>query len=152
MNFKLSGEGVGTDQYGYPATTPGVSNDFLTIGGGGMTLSGPIVINLTAVGNLPLLANTIYTLLLDYGNWDGTPTSITVNAPTGYALDPYFGPPDALGDGYDQGYVYDNTPDSGGIYVELIQTPEPSTYGLLGLGLLALVALNRSRFVRKSCL
>jgi len=80
------------------------------------------------------------------GDWLGHPT-FDVVAPAGYELDPTFGRPDPSGDGNDQGYLYDTTADT--FYVQLIaapiEAPEPSTYGLLGLGLLALLAIGRFR-------
>jgi hypothetical protein len=142
LDFKLNGLGGGLMNV---PNIPGTGNDFLEIGPGGMDLEGNITINLTVVGDAPLLTGTgnYYILIQGSGNlgdWTGNPT-FTVNAPTGYALDPTFGPDDGLGDGKDLGYIYDTVGDT--FYVQLIATPEPSTYGLLGLGLLAIVAVGR---------
>jgi hypothetical protein len=128
MDFKLNGEGT---QYG-------VNNDFLQIFN--MTLGGTVKINLSAMDALLTGPGNVYTLFSADGNvTENADLTYDVIAPTGYALDPTYGTPDGLGDGNNLGYL-----DNGGTFsVELVATPEPSTYGLMGLGLLALVGISR---------
>jgi hypothetical protein len=117
MDFKLNGGGT---QYG-------VNNDFIQLGT--LTLGGTVTINLTALDN-PLIGE-VYRLFGAGSPVTGTPT-FDVIAPTGYELD------SSYGNGVGGGYNYNRA--NGLFSVELI--PEPSTYGLLGLGLLALVAIG----------
>jgi hypothetical protein len=110
-----------------------------------MTLNGTITINLTALGSAPLFTGpgNEYILMHGSGDWaEGDPTFV-VNAPVGYALDNTFGQDDGLGDGNRTGWSFDTVGDT--FAVQLIAVPEPSTYALLGLGLLALVAFHRVR-------
>jgi autotransporter-associated beta strand protein len=135
MDFKL-GSTLAT-----PRLHPGVDNDFISLGG--MELTGTVTINLSALGNPLLGLANYYILFQGTGDtrWTGAPPTFVINTPTGYYLNPAFGTSDGLGDGKRLGYIYN--PVANYFYVDLI--PEPSTYGLLGLGLLALVAIGRFR-------
>jgi autotransporter-associated beta strand protein len=135
MDFKL-GSTLAT-----PRLHPGVDNDFISLGG--MELTGTVTINLSALGNPLLGLANYYILFQGTGDtrWTGAPPTFVINTPTGYYLNPAFGTSDGLGDGKRLGYIYN--PVANYFYVDLI--PEPSTYGLLGLGLLALVVTGRFR-------
>ena len=121
MDFKLNGD----------SATPvaGVNNDLLTVGD--MTLNGLVTINLTALD--ALTTGTPYTLINGAGNWTGTPV-FDINTPAGYILDPTYGT---------AGYDYEANGNTFSIQLEA--TPEPSTYALMGLGLVSLLALGRFR-------
>jgi fibronectin-binding autotransporter adhesin len=137
MNFKLNGEG----------TAAGVNSDQLIVSD--MTLTGNVTINLTALDTLKTGTGNFYTLIQDNGDWNGTP-NFTVNAPTGYELDPTFGPDDGLNDGKDLGYIFDPTPGSGSFTVELVETPEPSTWAMMigGAALLGFFARRKMATAR----
>jgi hypothetical protein len=132
MDFKLNGDSGGA------APALGVNNDFLQLGD--LTLGGTVKINLSAMDALLTGPGNIYYLFSAGGTvTENSDLTYDVIAPTGYALDPTYGTPDGLGDGNNLGYL-----DNGGTFsVELVETPEPSTYGLMGLGLLALVGISR---------
>lgn len=139
FDFKLNGD---SNNGGELANEPGVNNDVIYVGN--MTLNGTITINLTALGTTPLRTGygNFFILIVGGGDWTGSPT-FDVIAPAGYALDPTFGQRDSLGDGNKLGYAYTTTPGDGTFAVQLIAVPEPSTCGLLGLGLLAIAAIGR---------
>jgi hypothetical protein len=101
---------------------------------GAFSLNGPVTVNFQALG--PVAIDTPYTLMKGgAGVWTkGADTSFTFNTPAGYVLDPSFGT---------DGYIFSTTPDGGSFSVEFI--PEPSTWALMGLGLVALLAIGRFR-------
>jgi fibronectin-binding autotransporter adhesin len=134
MDFKLNG-----DLNGAAAPVLGVNNDFLQLGAGNFSLGGTVTINLTAMDTLATGPGNVYTLFTSGGNVTGDPI-FDVIAPTGYALDTSYGLSDGLPDGLQTGYNYSSA--SGTFSVELVATPEPSTYCLMGLGLLALVGIR----------
>lgn len=109
----------------------GALNDAIDMASGELTLNGPITVNLTSLGTVE--TGIVYTLISGSGTWDGAPT-FAFNTPDGYTLD------SAYGTG---GYIYDATNDS--FSIEFATVPEPSTYGLMGLGLLTLAGIRRFR-------
>jgi fibronectin-binding autotransporter adhesin len=131
MDFKLTPNVTGN----FGATKAGVDNDFIT--GTGFTLNGNITINITDIGGIA--TGTPYTLFFASNGVAGDP-NFEFNVPTGYELDPNYSNPF---NPTTQGYIFD--PVGGTLTVQFIATPEPSTYALLGLGLLALVAIGRFR-------
>jgi hypothetical protein len=134
MDFKLTPNLDGSFD-GSPVPKPGVDNDFLT--GTAFTLNGTVTINITSLGGIA--TGTAYTLFQAASGVTGDPT-FDFNVPTGYELDPNYTAPFG---GTTEGYIFD--PVGGTLTVQFIAVPEPSTYGLLGLGLLALVAIGRYR-------
>jgi hypothetical protein len=121
MDFKLNGDG---DPTARNPNQPGVNNDFLIFNS--LTLNGPVTINLTALDTLLTGPGNQYYLFADYdGSPIGNPT-FDVIAPAGYALDTTYG----LG----RGYSYRG----GNFSVQLVATPEPSTWALMFGGLLLL--------------
>jgi hypothetical protein len=134
MDFKLTGGLSNTANPLMSTPAPGVDNDAINING--LTLNGPVTVNFTALTALAL--DTPYTLMFGSGwtsNPTGAPLTFDFIAPAGYTLDPNYGS--------GKGYIFSRTPANTSLTVEFI--PEPSTYGLMGLGLLALVAIGRFR-------
>jgi hypothetical protein len=135
--------GIGTlTLAGGLTATSGLTMNFKLNGGanseldvtGAFSLNGPVTVNFQALG--PVAIDTPYTLMKGgAGVWTkGADTSFTFNTPAGYVLDPSFGT---------DGYIFSTTPDGGSFSVEFI--PEPSTWALMGLGLVALLAIGRFR-------
>jgi len=125
MNFQLDGDNA--------TPTPGTDNDFISLSD--LTLNGVVKINFTTLDTV--VTGTPYTLIAGSGTWSGTP-DFEFSAPAGYALDL------AYGDG--TGYIFDESNVGGNTFsVQFIAVPEPSVYGLLGLGWVGLVAIGRFR-------
>jgi len=124
MDFKLNGEG----------TTAATNNDFLEIPT--LSLNGLVTVNFTTSDTVS--TGTPYTLIFGAGTWTaGDDLSFKFNAPAGYALDTSYGT---------DGYNFDIDPLNGNsLSVQFIAVPEPSIYGMLGLGLVGLVAIGRFR-------
>lgn len=129
MDFKLTGELDGTQINNsfipVPGPEAGVDNDFLEVSS--FTLGGKVTVNLTA---LDALATGVYYTLFSDTNADAIdPASFDVIAPTGYALDSSYG-----GNGGNGGYDYTD----GVLTVQLVETPEPSTWAMMFGGLVVL--------------
>jgi len=129
LNFVLNGEGGGTE-------TPGVNNSVLNVLT--LTLNGPVTMNFTT---LDTVATGVYYTVIEgldpdnanaVANWSGVGNpAFTFNAPAGYQV---------------ESYILDTTlGDTQTFSVEFEAVPEPSVYGLLGIGLVGLVAINRFR-------
>jgi hypothetical protein len=123
LDFKLTG--------GNYHPSGGTDNDLITTST--LSLGGTVTVNLTTLDTVETMSP--YFLMSGTGNWtEADDTIFDINAPTGYTLDTTYGT---------GGYLFDTGEDQ--FSVKLVATPEPSTYGLLGLGLLALVAIGRFR-------
>jgi len=128
MDFKLTGEGL----------TPGTSNDFLEVSS--FTLGGKVTVNLTALDALETGAGNDYTIFSDTNTFDTEDaTDFTIVAPTGYKLDSTYG--NGVGGGYDY---------TGGVLtVQLVATPEPSTWAMMFGGLVLLAVRLRRKLARQ---
>jgi hypothetical protein len=138
MDFKLTG-GLNGQAGGFPAPAPGEDNDVLM--GTDFTLNGNVTVNLTALGTGPLATETPYTLIDTSSSLLGNPT-FTFVAPAGYALDLNYGADQGPG-----GYIFASSDTGGGtLSVELVATPEPSTYAMLfgGLAFLGFIVRRKS--------
>jgi hypothetical protein len=137
MDFKLTGGLHGEpDANGNPTPAPGIDNDAINVNN--LTLNGPVTVNFTALN--ALATETPYTLIFGSGTWTSSDLTFDFIAPAGYAMDLDYGFLKGT-----PGYVFSRTPGVSSLTVEFVAIPEPSTYGLLGLGLLALVAIGRLR-------
>jgi hypothetical protein len=112
-------------------------NDAISLGSGTLTLNGTVTVNFSSVDGSVVTGN-IYTLMTGTGSWTGSAPSFDFTTPAGYVLDKSYN-----GTGYD----FNNgngDPDTADTFtVEFALAPEPSTYGMLGLGLLALIGICR---------
>jgi fibronectin-binding autotransporter adhesin len=129
MTFDFKVSGLSGDSY----PVFGVDNDYISMGDN-LSLNGDVTINITNLGG-PLLTDTPYLFIKgdETSDWSSSMTpSFSVNAPTGYALD----------SSYNGGLGYDFNTGNNSFTVEFVAVPEPSTYALLGTGLLALMALG----------
>jgi hypothetical protein len=111
----------------------GIDNDYISTGNG-LSLTGNININISTFASglaEPPTPETPYLLMSGTGLWSGAPI-FNFNLPVGYELDSSYGT---------DGYFFDTINDN--FSVEFAETPEPSTYALLGLGLLALAGIGR---------
>jgi hypothetical protein len=125
LNFDIDGEGA----------FAGADSDLLYVGGN-LVLNGLITVNVTSMDSV--VTGTPYTFIEGNGDWTAnTAPSFDVIAPTGYALDT----------SYNENTGYDFNTGKNTFTVEFQAAPEPSIYGLLGLGLLALVGLVRLRML-----
>jgi hypothetical protein len=133
FDFKLNGN------LGGAAPIAGQDNDLIVLGD--LTLNGPITVNVTSLDGA-VAVGTAYTFMEGPGAaWGGTDLSFNVNAPAGYKLDPSYG---TGGYEFNVGLGDDGTGSKANTFsVEFELAPEPSTYALLGLGLLALFSICR---------
>jgi hypothetical protein len=105
----------------------GSDNDYIDLSVGDFTLAGNVTVNFTTLDTIE--TDNPYDLIGGTGTWTEDPgTNFVFTAPAGYAV---------------ESYDFDTTHDR--FTVQFEAAPEPSTYGLLGLGLLALVAIGRFR-------
>jgi hypothetical protein len=119
-------------------------NDVISLGtSGALTLNGTVTVNFSSVDG-SVVTGYVYTLMTGSGSWAGSAPTFDFTAPAGYVLDKSY-----YGTGYDFNNGDDTDPNFGTsadtLTVEFALAPEPSTYGMLGLGLLALVAVGRFR-------
>jgi hypothetical protein len=107
----------------FKISADGLSNDKLDLGAGAFSLSGPITVDFTSLGTV--LPGTTYILATGTGAWSDTgATFSSTSRPDGLFLESFdFNP--ALG--------------ADSFSVEFKVAPEPSTWMLMGLGVLALV-------------
>ena len=128
LNFVLNGEGGGVEN-------PGVNNSVLDVPT--LTLNGPVTVNFTTLDTVA--TGVYYTVIqgLDpenanaVANWSGvTDPSFTFNAPAGYAVENYILETDLGGDTFS---------------VEFEAVPEPSTWALMGLGVVLVAGVARFR-------
>ena len=127
LNFVLDGEGF----------VPGVDSSLLEVPT--LSLNGVVTVNFTTVDTV--LTGTPYTVM--YGgngttSWTaGDNLSFDISAPAGYALDETYGT---------GGYMFD-TGGSGDDFlsVQFVAAPEPSTWALMGLGVVLVAGAARFR-------
>jgi hypothetical protein len=127
LNFVLDGEG----------TMPGVDSSLLEVPT--LSLNGVVTVNFTTVDTV--VTGTPYTVM--YGgngttSWTaGDNLSFDISAPAGYALDETYGT---------GGYMFD-TGGSGDDFlsVQFVEAPEPSTWALMGLGVVLVAGAARFR-------
>jgi len=119
LNFVLDGEN----------TNPGIDNSLLIVPT--LTLDGVVTVNFSTVDTV--LTDTYYTVMTANNESDATWTlgsnlSFDFNAPAGYAV---------------ESYVLD--PDGKTFSVEFEAVPEPSTWALMGLGVVLVAGTARFR-------
>jgi fibronectin-binding autotransporter adhesin len=112
-------------------------NDVINLESGALTLNGTVTVNFSSVDG-SVVTGYVYTLMTGSGSWTGSAPSFDFTTPAGYVLDKSYN-----GTGYD----FNNgngDPDTADTFtVEFALAPEPSIYGMLGLGLLALIGICR---------
>jgi hypothetical protein len=123
MNFTLNGTGP---------------NSEIALAGSNLILGGTITFNFTNIGGA-LSLDTPYTLITGIGNAGDFGTALNdsantfdFNAPAGYTVSAYSTGSDA-------------NPNDSSFYVEFEAAPEPSTWALMGLGVVLVVGAARFR-------
>jgi fibronectin-binding autotransporter adhesin len=125
LDFKLTGDAFFPSQ--------GLDNDLINLGSGIFTLGGPVTVNFTTLNTIE--TDQPYFLITGTNNWtEADDTTFSFTMPAGYALDMTYGT---------DGYFFDTGADE--FSVKFIATPEPSTYALIGLGLLSLFVFRKLR-------
>ena len=108
----------------FKLTSPGV-NDALDLGAGNFALSGNVTVNLSAFGDFQ---TGTYTLASGTGGvWSDDGATFAFTTPAGDSV---------------TSYDFNTTTDQ---FTVTVATPEPSTYALMGLGILALVWFARRK-------